>query len=167
MRNESRTVSFAAISLSTFMCAACGSAGDPVGTETQALSTSSFQATLSGSDEVPTNDSQGRGELIVDASSGTELSYKLIVAHIDNVVAAHIHCGAPGVSGPVGVTLFRGGPITQNGVLAEATVVAPDTNNGCGWLDIGDVIDAIVAGNAYANAHTTAFPRGEIRGQLK
>jgi hypothetical protein len=28
------------------------------------------------------------------------------------------------------------------------------------------MIQAMVAGNAYANVHTTRFPGGEIRGQL-
>jgi hypothetical protein len=38
------------------------------------------------------------------------LEFKVNVANIENVFAAHIHCGAVGVNSPVGVTLFMGAP---------------------------------------------------------
>jgi hypothetical protein len=34
------------------------------------------------------------------------------------------------------------------------------------WATLGDVVGAIVDGNAYVNIHTVDFPGGEIRGQL-
>src|SRR5688572_3088447 len=61
-----------------------------------------FTAHLSGGNEVPANDSNGVGQVIFKLSDdGKSLDYKLIVANIENVTQAHIHCGEAGVNGPV------------------------------------------------------------------
>jgi hypothetical protein len=140
-----------------------------------------FSVHLSGDDEVPPRDTNAQGQVIFHISKdGTELEYKLIVANIDNVVAAHIHCGAPGVVAPVGVTLLHMPPVSGrfDGILAEGTITAPDAGNACGWTDLNAVIAAMMSGNAYVNVHTNDgvappntgpgdFPGGEIRGQIK
>jgi hypothetical protein len=41
---------------------------------------------------------------------GTAPLFKINVANIDSVFASHVHCGAVGVNGPVGVTLFTAPP---------------------------------------------------------
>ncbi|HJR79454.1 MAG TPA: CHRD domain-containing protein, partial [Anaerolineales bacterium] len=53
-----------------------------------------FAVPLSGAAERPTPvDTNARGVAIFHLSKdGTELSYKLIVANIDDIVQAHIHC---------------------------------------------------------------------------
>jgi len=140
-----------------------------------------FAAPLSGREEVPPRDTNARGIATFKLSNdGTEFDYTLNVANIENVFAAHIHCGATGVNGPVGVTLFMGTPGGGrfDGVLAKATVTAPDPGNGCGWLTLADVVAALNSGNTYVNVHTNDgvaptntgpgdFPGGEIRGQIK
>jgi CHRD domain len=138
-----------------------------------------FRAVLSGGDEVPARDTLARGVATfrLDAG-GTELGFQLVVANIENVFAAHIHCGVAGVSGPIGVTLFMGAPGggRTDGVLAAGSVTAPDPGNGCGWLDLDDVVTALESGDTYVNVHTNDgveppntgpgdFPGGEIRGQ--
>jgi hypothetical protein len=132
-----------------------------------------FTAHLVGSNEVPANDSPAQGQVILTFNEdGTELHYRLIVANIENVRAAHIHCGAVGVNGPVVVGLF-GTPTTgvSNGVLAVNT--ATDANVAelacVGGTEAGldDVLELIRSGNAYVNVHTTQLPGGEIRGQVK
>jgi hypothetical protein len=125
-----------------------------------------FVAPMSGDEEVPPVDTQATG--VATFKLGEEgLAFKVNVANIDNVIAAHIHCGAVGVSGPVGVTLFGGGPVTVNGTLAEGVITAPDPGNLCGWTDLAAVIAALESGDTYVNVHTTAHPGGEIRGQVK
>lgn len=141
----------------------------------------SFRAVLSGADEVPPRDTLARGVATFRfAPDGTELGFRLVVANIQNVVAAHIHCGAPGVNGPVGVTLFSGaapGGGRTDGILAEGTVTSPDPGNACGWTTLAAVMTAIETGNTYVNVHTNDgvdpantgpgdFPGGEIRGQI-
>jgi hypothetical protein len=139
-----------------------------------------FRAVLSGADEVPARDTLARGVATFRLNSeGTELGFRLVVANIENVFAAHIHCGVAGVNGPIGVTLFMGAPGggRTDGVLAEGTVTAPDPGNGCGWADLGAVVAAMESGNTYVNVHTNDgieppntgpgdFPGGEIRGQV-
>jgi hypothetical protein len=140
-----------------------------------------FETHLRGSEEVPARDTEAEGEASFKLTKdGTELRFKLKVSHIRNVVAAHIHCGARGVNGPVGVTLFMGTPGSGrvNGVLARGTITAPDPGNSCGWLTLADVLAAMRSGNTYVNVHTNDgidpantgpgdFPGGEIRGQIK
>jgi CHRD domain len=140
-----------------------------------------FVATLSGDEEVPARDTQAVGVATFKLrEDGAALEFKVNVANIQNAVAAHIHCGAVGVNGPVGVTLFIGSPAagSVNGTLAEGTITAPDPGNGCGWTDLAAVLAAIGSGATYVNVHTNDgvappntgpgdFPGGEIRGQIR
>jgi hypothetical protein len=128
---------------------------------------------------VPPRETPAQGQATFQVNDDGTISFMLIVANIDNVFAAHIHCGAAGVNGPVGVTLFAGAPAggTVNGVLAEGTLAALDPGNGCGWTSLSEVLAAMEAGTAYVNVHTNDgvappntgpgdFPGGEIRGQI-
>ena len=50
----------------------------------------------------PSVDTLARGVATFQLSDdGTELTYRLVVANIENVVAAHIHLAPAGVNGPV------------------------------------------------------------------
>jgi CHRD domain len=146
-----------------------------------AVAGDNFVATLSGGQEVPARDTQARGVATFKLrEGGTALAFKVNVANIDNVFAAHIHCGAVGVNGPVGVTLFMGSPAggAVNGTLAAGTITAPDAGNGCGWADLAAVLAAMGSDATYVNVHTNDgveppnsgpgdFPGGEIRGQVR
>ncbi|HZC98900.1 MAG TPA: CHRD domain-containing protein [Actinomycetes bacterium] len=140
-----------------------------------------FVATLSGDEEVPARDTQAVGVATFKLrEEGTALEFKVNVANIDNPFAAHIHCGAVGINGPIGVTLFLG-PLAAgavNGTLAEGTITGPDPGNACGWSDLAAVLAAIQTGDTYVNVHTNDgvppvntgpgdFPGGEIRGQIR
>lgn len=126
-----------------------------------------FRAHLSGDNEVPPVETDARGQATFQlTNAGDALRFKLIVANIDDVVAAHIHCAPVGENGPVGVTLFEGGPTSENGILSAGTIAEPDEENGCGWETLGDVVSAIRRGDTYVNVHTLAHPPGEIRGQV-
>jgi hypothetical protein len=127
------------------------------------MNTGAFTGTLTGSNEVPpvTTDATGTFTLDFDGSS---VQYRLEVDSISNVTAAHIHSGAPGTTGPPRVTLFNG-PTTgpMDGVLAEGTFSTADVT--------GVTFDALVQemqdGNAYVNVHTTEYPDGLIRAQIR
>jgi hypothetical protein len=140
-----------------------------------------FVATLSGDEEVPARDTQAVGVATFKLrEDGAALRFKVNVANIDNAFAAHIHCGAVGVNGPIGVTLFMGSPAggRVSGTLAEGTITAPDPGNACGWADLAAVLAAMASGGTYVNVHTNDgvepantgpgdFPGGEIRGQVR
>jgi hypothetical protein len=125
-----------------------------------------FVAPMSGDEEVPPVETQARG--VAKFKLRDEgLVFKVNVANIEDVVASHIHCEAVGVNGPIGVTLFDGGPVSVNGTLAKGVITAPDEDNECGWTDLDAVVAALESGNTYVNVHTAANPGGEIRGQVK
>jgi len=127
-----------------------------------------FVANLSGDEEVPPVETRGRGQAVISLTNdGAALEFKLIVAQLDNIVAAHIHCAPAGVNGPVGVTLFLGSATTTNGILAHDTVTEPNAENGCGWSDLSAVAAAMSSGNTYVNVHTLATLSGEVRGQIR
>ena len=132
-----------------------------------------FGANRTGDEEVPPNDSRGRGHAQFWLSDdGTSMRYKLIVANIENVTQAHIHIAPAGVNGPVVVFLFGfvAGGVTENGVLAEGTItqanLIPRPAIGFGGT-MAELLAAMRTGNAYVNVHTVALPAGEIRGQVR
>ena len=137
---------------------------------------------LSGAEEVPARDTNARGNATFTLSDdGLTLSFKVIVANIDNVVASHIHIGPPGVNGPVVLFLFGNAPPgggTVNGILSQGTATAANLVGPLAGHPLSDLIAAMEAGNAYVNVHTNDgvlppnqgpgdFPGGEIRGQIR
>jgi len=134
-----------------------------------------FTAHLSSDNELPlgTVESDGQGQAIFTLSEdGLSLEYKLIVANIENVLQAHIHCGSATENGSVIVFLFGlvPGGVTVNGVLAEGTITADDLRPGASCPDLDtfeELLERLRNGTAYVNVHTTFRPAGEIRGQIK
>ena len=129
-----------------------------------------------GSMEVPIRDTQGQAQAIFHLSDdGTALEYKLNASNIENVTQSHIHCGTPGVNGPVVIFLYGFGPtVSPNGVLSEgvatdANVIPRPSSDACpgGVANLKDVIDKMNSGGAYVNLHTVQLPGGEIRGDIK
>jgi hypothetical protein len=89
-------------------------------------------------------------------------------------LVAHIHVGQRGVNGGVSV-FFCGGakpacPATTSGTVT-GTITAADvmgpTTQGFKAGDLASVEKAIRAGVTYVNMHTSNFPNGEIRGQIR
>jgi hypothetical protein len=143
-------------------------------------------------------DSHAQGQAIFKIESDdSSFDYKLIASNIENITQAHIHCGVPGMNGPIVVWLYPsplstaalpGGAGRHDGVLAEGTVessvaahVRPAASSAAcpgGIASFADVLAKMRAGNAYVNVHTNDgvaptntgpgdFPGGEIRGQFK
>ena len=129
---------------------------------------------MTGAEETPARPSEAQGQLILTPrEDGTALAYKLVVAKIENATQAHIHLSPPGAPGPVIAWLYPSAPpavlipgrfngVLAEGVITDASVVGPLAGQG-----VAGLVAAIRAGNAYANVHTTQFPPGEIRGQVR
>jgi hypothetical protein len=131
-----------------------------------------FVAPLSGAEEVtPVEvETMARGQAFFQVNQDeTELSYRLNVANIENVIAAHIHLAPAGVNGPVVVFLYGPEPINGlfSGVLAEGTITAADLVGPLAGSSLSDLIDELRDGNAYVNVHTAQYLAGEIRGQIR
>jgi hypothetical protein len=133
------------------------------------------------------NDSTATGNAVFQLNAdGTALSYKLIVANIENVFQAHIHQGPAGSNGPIVVWLYPSttpgaGPAgggRLDGVIASGTITAADLVNVLAGQPLSALLDALRSGNAYVNVHTNDgiaptnsgpgdFPGGEVRGQIE
>jgi hypothetical protein len=136
-----------------------------------------FRAHLAGDGEVPAVDTLAQGQAIFQLNEdGTELHYKLIAANIDNLFMAHIHMGPADGTGPIVVWLYLhpqpANPMDGliegrfDGVLAEGTITADDLTGPLGGGSLGDLLEAMRAGNTYVNVHTLQNPSGEVRGQI-
>ena len=141
-----------------------------------------FLAHLEGGQEVPVRETNATGQTVFTLSKDeTQIEYRLIVANIDNVTAAHIHLGAAGVNGPVVAFLAgdfapAGGRV--QGVLAEGTITSANLVGPLAGMDFSVLVAALRAGGIYVNVHTNDgsapantgpgdFPGGEIRGQIR
>ena len=109
-------------------------------------------ATLNGAQEVPAvpTAATGRGTVVVDSVT-REIICGYVTHNVAGANAAHIHTGAPGVSGGITIGLNLG---TNVATAAQgATMTAGD-------------LTALAAGNLYFNVHSPTYPDGEIRGQI-
>jgi hypothetical protein len=142
-----------------------------------ALAAEALAAQLNSFEETPnTLNTEATGAflgLINDAQ--TEIPFNLFYTGMTGTVLfAHIHFGKPGESGGVAAFLCGGGnkpaclPSGQVvvGAVTGADVVAIAGQN----LPAGDMaalVRAIKSGFAYVNVHTSTFPGGQVRGQIK
>lgn len=129
----------------------------------------SFRAHLTGDEEVPAVETNATGQTIFRLSKdGTQLYYKLIVANIEDVRAAHIHRGEYGENGGVVAFLYGGGLIEgrTSGILAEGVITADDLIGTLAEHSLEDLLELMRSGGTYVNVHTEDNPGGEIRGQI-
>jgi hypothetical protein len=110
-----------------------------------------FTASLRGAFEVPKGAPKGSGAVNLSIA-GAQVCWKFTkLIGIDTPVAAHIHKGMKGSSGPVVVPLDA--KFEANGcIFPSPTTVKAIEANPKGF---------------YVNVHTKRYPNGAIRGQLR
>lgn len=113
-----------------------------------------FAAQMSSAQEIPTNASTATGNGLLEFDATTKKITGRVTLTGMTATAAHIHTGVLGVNGPV---IF---PMTQTEAGSGIWVTAADAT----MTDAQ--ITNLKAGGLYFNAHSTAFPGGEIRGQI-
>jgi hypothetical protein len=128
-----------------------------------------FRSDLAGGNEVPARATSADGIAGFEVD-GTTVHYSIEVHNITNVIGAHIHSGAAGVNGPIRIALFPGpgvnsGPATGalDGVLIQGSFTASQVVG----VTFEELLSQMRAGTAYTNVHTTQFPGGEVRGQVR
>jgi hypothetical protein len=137
--------------------------------------------TLGGYQEVPAISTTGSGSFRakIDEAAGTiewELQYSGLEA---DATQSHIHFGQADVNGGVSVFLctnLGNGPAgtaacplrsaVLTGVITSATIIGPAVQ-GISPGEFAELVAAIRGGVAYVNVHSTVWPAGEIRGQVK
>ena len=132
-----------------------------------------FRAHLTGDQEVPAVETNATGQAVFQLSKdGLILSYKLIVANIEDVRMAHIHLAPAGINGGVVAWLIPSGPPPiliegkSNGILAEGVITADNLVGVLAGEPLEALVEAMKSGDTYVNVHTSEFPGGEIRGQI-
>jgi hypothetical protein len=114
-----------------------------------------FFARMDGTGEVPPNASTATGTVFVTLSPGGSVTFRATVTGM-TPTAAHFHNAAAGVNGGV-VKNFTLVNNTAAGTWSSSDATQPLTDA---------LLRDIVRGRIYANAHTSSFPGGEIRGQV-
>ncbi|OWQ83789.1 hypothetical protein CDN99_25305 [Roseateles aquatilis] len=113
-----------------------------------------LKAMADGSQEVVATPSAATGQATVVYDPVTRtITGSFTVANI-TATAAHIHRGAVGVNGAIAVPLAETTP--GSGIWSIAANTALDAPGA----------QALLTSGMYVNAHSAAFPGGEIRGQL-
>lgn len=128
-----------------------------------------FSAHLAGRNEVPSVATNAQGQATFRLSAnGVNLTYRIEVAGLRNITAAHIHVGARGQNGGVVVTLFSGMKSGRfSGVLARGSITAGSLSGSLAGQPLSALVNLIRTGQTYVNVHTQRYPDGEIRGQLR
>ncbi|MGH7460370.1 MAG: CHRD domain-containing protein [Longimicrobiales bacterium] len=126
-----------------------------------------FVATLNAANEVATPPvvSNATGTARVEFTA-TGLTFRVTVASIVNITAAHIHASptvSPTTNGGVVLNIINAASTVTNGLLAEGTATSTNAGNAISM----DSLKVLIRGNhAYVNVHNTANPQGHIRGML-
>lgn len=138
------------------------------------------RAVLTGYSSVPAISSPGTGRFLaqIDAANNT-ISYQMTYSGLEGEVdQAHIHVGQASANGGVGAFLCSNLPNPPagtptcpisgvvTGIIQGNGVVGPNTQ-GIAAGEFAELVAAIRAGVTYVNIHSSKFPPGEIRGQIK
>ena len=118
---------------------------------------------LAAGDETPPTTSKAKGHTLIKVRNDGMIEFKTQIndRNRETFVAGHIHQAPVGVPGPIVVPLFVS-PAAQTNArhIKQSGVATP--NAGTTGADLCQNPSAY-----YVNYHTTAFPNGAIRGQLR
>jgi hypothetical protein len=134
---------------------------------------------LDGFQEVPAVSTPGSGKCTVKAADGA-LAVTLEYANLTGAVQqAHVHLGNLGVNGgiaffictnlgngPMATPACPPAPAVVTRTIAAEEIIGP-TGQGLAAGDLAALVTAMKKKSTYCNVHTSTFPGGEIRTQLK
>jgi hypothetical protein len=129
-------------------------------------------ASLAGSAEVPAVSTAAAGQVSLRLTPDA-IEFRLTVDPLPStpVTQVYIHAGTAGQNGPPILKLFDvlGEPAfsgSKSGTAIDAQRIFGTAQVQAGIQSFADVIEAILAGNAYVNVRTALNQSGELRGQL-
>jgi hypothetical protein len=107
---------------------------------------------MTGKQETPKGSATGSGTAKITLTpSKSRVCFNITWSGIGTPVAAHIHKGAKGTSGPIVVPLFATPPKHTGCVKAKRSLVSAIVKHPTAY---------------YVNVHTKKYPAGALRGQL-
>ena len=141
----------------------------------------SARGKLQGYQEVPAVSTSATGSFaarIIEGGDAVQYTVKYSALEGD-VTQSHIHFGQKGVNGgiavffctnlgngPAGTPACPPGPATVTGTFRAADVIGPNAQ-GIAPGEMAELVRAIRSGVTYANVHSTKWPGGELRLQLR
>lgn len=151
--------------------------------------TEDFEGKMDGFQQVPSVSTTGRGRFEADvARDGKSMKYTLRYSRLEGTpFAAHLHFAQRHVNGRVVLDLCGGskpacpaldargraridGTLTAKDIVLVPTTTPPTQSQGIDAqtdAEFAEIVRAMRAGAIYANLHTSKFPGGEIRGQVR
>jgi CHRD domain len=135
-----------------------------------------LQANMAGANEVPPISTEARGRFrLTIGRDDTDIRFTMSWSNLTAAPAvSHIHFAPTKVAGGVMIFLCGGGgqpacPADLTGSL-EGTITAANVtgpvSQGIPAMALDKALRAVRSGQGYVNLHTSAFPGGEIRGQI-
>ena len=109
---------------------------------------------LAGSQENPPTPSIASGTGVFSVDPLTRAVSARVVTSGLIATAAHIHTGPIGVNAPVAIAFVQTDPGSGIWIPPANTILTPEQ------------YQSFISGGTYFNVHSTAFPGGEIRGQI-
>jgi hypothetical protein len=120
------------------------------------------QAEIDGGRLTADMDGRGTAEVTVNVGQGRVCWNLQDLANLDPLIASHIHQAPANGSGPIKISFFNfGEPIDLEGCTEIPGTTAFPFDR-ARLIDISEHPE-----NYYVNVHTSAYPAGAIRGQLR
>ncbi len=145
-----------------------------------ALAQDKWNAYLRGLEEVPTISSPARGTCTLETNEGgTEIQYTLSYQEtVGEVLQADLCFGQKGANGGVSVFLCSNSDSAPEGVPAcpvsgtvsgsfTAVDVLGPSGQGISAGELGKLLQAMRRRATYVNVHSSEFPAGDLRGQIR
>lgn len=139
----------------------------------QAGNKTHFKTRLAGEFEVPPVETETRGMAKFRFNKDLTYMYFTLVVRegvgVLGIAGAHLHCAPADANGPVVATLAGevtsgfDGTLVIRAAMTDANIADDPT---CGG-NLANLAEAMLDGNVYVNVHSTDFPAGEVRGQVK
>lgn len=130
-------------------------------------------ANLSGSELSPRVMTNATGQLMLNVHPNEDrIDYTLSVRNGDAVTAAHLHCAAPGATGPIIAQFYTTNNAQNvNGVIAAGTISTSDLKSEAAACNpnittIPHLVQAIRDGKVYAIVDSANNQNGLLRGQV-
>jgi hypothetical protein len=116
-----------------------------------------FQASLSGTQVVPSKgDPNGTATVTLTISPSSKLCYVIRPKRLHLLRSAQVHRGAAGTAGSTFITLFSKPKVARKGKVT-----------GCATITARKLEELAERPNAfYVDLHTKPYPKGAARGQL-